>query len=445
MNNLIRNEYSRSILKLGIPIMIGQLGVILVSFIDNIMVGHYGTNELAAASFVNGVMSLAFVVAMGYTYGLTPLVSGAFARKDGKLKTLLISGIIASAIGGVVLMVVMGMLLLNIHLLGQPQELLPYIRPYYTIQLLSLLPVIVFNAYKQFVDGVGRTQISMMAVIASNVVNIVFNYLLIYGSWGFPELGLVGAGLATFISRLVCLAILIFEVHFTHRFKSIFMQTGSLVGVVSKKVMQQITGIGMPSAIQMGFEAGAFSIAVVLVGWLGRVPLAAHQIAAVASTLGFMMFYGLSAAVTIMVGRHYELKQANEIRKTVKAGMQLQLVVVVFVMALLLAVKNFLGRLFTSDPEVISLVSLLVFPLITYQVFDMLQILFSNTLRGMHDVKYTAWSAAFCYLILTTGIAYLFGFIFNWGVVGVWFAFPIGFATLAALLICRYHRLIRSM
>lgn len=107
MNNLIRNEYSRSILKLGIPIMIGQLGVILVSFIDNIMVGHYGTNELAAASFVNGVMSLAFVVAMGYTYGLTPLVSGAFARKDGKLKTLLISGIIASAIGGVVLMVVM--------------------------------------------------------------------------------------------------------------------------------------------------------------------------------------------------------------------------------------------------------------------------------------------------------------------------------------------------
>lgn len=457
LGTILGSEHARSILKLGLPIMIGQLGVILVGFIDNMMVGHYGTNELAAASFVNGVMNLSFVIAMGYTYGLTPLVAGSYAKGDGKLRTLLRSGVMASILVGLLLTLVMGFLLINIHWLRQPEELLPYIRPYYLIQLISILPIIIFNAYKQLADGVGHTKVSMVAIISGNIFNIIFNYLLIFGKFGFPELGLIGAGISTLLSRFVSLFILLYEVHFTARFRQVLdyvsesmaksLQAGQdlLSGKVDKGAMREITQIGMPTAIQMGFEAGSFSIAVVLVGWLGSVELAAHQIVNTASTLGFMMFYGLSAAVMIKVGSYYELGRTDEIRKTVRAGIALQSLIVLGVMILLLSCRHLLGHLFTTDTAVIEVVAVLVFPLATYQLVDMLQILLSYALRGMRDVKFTAWAAAFCYIFLTISVAYLFGFVFDWGVVGVWFGFPIGFATLALLLGYRYRKVMRGL
>ena len=433
--------------------MIGQLGVILVGFIDNMMVGHYGTSELAAASFVNGVMNLAFVIAMGYTYGLTPLVAGSYAKGDGKLRTLLKSGLAASVIVGLLLTAVMTFLLLNIHWLRQPTELLPYIRPYYLIQLISIIPIIVFNAYKQLTDGVGHTKVSMMAIISGNIFNIICNYLLIFGKWGFPELGLIGAGISTLLSRFVSLFILLYEVHCTEQFKKILDATSEVLqqgqrqirSRVDRVAMREITQIGMPSAIQMGFESGSFSIAVVLVGWIGSIELAAHQIVNTASTLGFMIFYGLSTAVMIKVGSYYELGRREEIQKTVRAGIAIQALIVIGVMTLLLSCRHLLGRLFTTDEEVIQVVSLLVFPLATYQIVDMLQILLSYSLRGMRDVKFTAWAAAFCYIFLTISVAYLFGFVFKWGVVGIWFGFPIGFATLATLLGYRYRKVIGAM
>lgn len=449
--NTLRSSHSRSILKLGIPIMIGQLGVILVGFVDNIMVGQYGTNELAAASFVNGVVGLSYVIAMGYTYGLTPLIAGSFARGDGKLKTLLKSGLLSSTLVGILLTIIMGFLLLNIHWLRQPEELLPYIRPYYFIQLISILPVIIFSTYKQVVDGVEHTTISMISIIAGNLFNILFNYLLIFGKWGFPEMGLIGAGISTFMSRFVSLFILIYEVHFTQRFKNIFSHLKEksiqepIKSSANRSTMRHITKLGMPSALQMGSEASAFSIAVVLVGWLGSVELASHQIVNTLSTLGFMMFYGLSSAVMIKVGGYYELKEYDQIGKTIKAGIALQSIIVVGVIIIVLLFRNQLGYIFTKDQAVIKTVSYLVIPLAVYQFVDMLQILFSNALRGMRDVHFTARSAAFCYLILTMLVAYAFGFICKWGVVGVWFAFPIGFATLSTLLIYRYKKIMKTL
>lgn len=449
MLKTLRSPHVRSILKLGIPIMIGQLGVILVGFIDNIMVGQYGTHELAAASFVNGVVGLAYVVAMGYTYGLTPLVAGSYARGDGKLKTLLKSGLVSSTITGLLLSLVMAIILLNLKFLGQPEVLLPYIRPYFLIQLVGILPVILFSTYKQLVDGVEKTMISMVAIVISNVINIIFNYFLIFGKCGFPELGLVGAGLSTLLSRFVSLFILIYEVHFTSRFKKVFEKVKESVTAESGRVkiatMRHITKIGMPSALQMGAESSAFSMAVILVGWIGSVELASHQIVNTLSTLGFMMFYGLSSAVMIKVGAYYEMKEYDEIGKTVKAGMAIQSIIVVAVMLFVLLLRNQIGRVFTTDQRVIDTVSVLVVPLAVYQFVDMLQILFSNTLRGMRDVRFTARAAAVCYLVLTLAVAYILGFVFNLGVVGVWFGFPVGFATLSALLIYRYTKIMSSI
>ena len=445
MNNILRSEHTKSILKLGIPIMVGQLGVIIVGFVDNIMVGNYGTHELAAASFVNGVINLAFVIALGYTYGLTPLVASSYAKGDGKLKTLLHSGTLANTIFGLLLTLIMAILLIRVKMLGQPEELIPLIKPYFFIQLVSIIPVIIFNGYKQFVDGVGRTKVSMSAIIISNTVNILFNYLLIFGKFGFPELGLLGAGISTLLARIVALLILLNKVHYTSSFSKVFEENRSTSGAIEKRILRKITHLGTPSAIQMGFEAGSFSIAVILVGWIGSVELAAHQIINTVGTLGFMMFYGMSAAVMIRIGYFYEARRTAEIRKIVHSGIILQVIMVVSLVITLILFRNHLGKIFTQDEEVLRITSILILPLATYQLFDMLQILFSNVLRGIQDVKFTARAAAFCYIVLTISVAYLFGFVFRWGVEGVWWSFPVGFSTLATLLILRYRKVLKKM
>lgn len=439
------SRHTKEILKLGYPIMLGQMGVILVGFIDNIMVGRYGTSELAAASFVNGFINIAFVFAMGFSYGLTPLVSGSFATGNGQLRSLLKSSIFLNTIVGILITLVMWICLVNIHWFGQPDELLGLIRPYYTIHLVSIIPLIIFYGYKQFVDGVGLTKIGMTAIILSNIINIVFNYLLIFGKWGFPELGLLGAGLATFISRLVMLAILIYEVHGTTRFKSIFETNYSTKGAIDRGLLKRLSGIGMPSALQLGMETASFSIAVIMVGWIGTLELATHQIVNTVSTLGFLMFYGMSAAVMIRVGHFYELKKSDGIRGVVKSGFKIQISMALTLIVLLLTFRTYIPHIFTTDESVIKLASIVILPLAAYQVTDMLQILFSNALRGMQDVKFTAWAACFCYLVLTMSAAYLFGFTFEWGIIGIWCAFFVGFTSLALLLISRYFRVLRQL
>lgn len=440
-----QGNHTSEILKLGTPIMLGQMGVILVGFIDNIMVGQYGTQELAAASFVNGFINIAFVFAMGFSYGLTPLASGSFATHNGKLKTLLKSSTLLNLLMGLLITLAMWICLVNIHWFKQPEELLPLIKPYYTIHLVSIVPLIIFYGYKQFVDGTGNTKVGMMAIIISNVINIIFNYLLIFGKLGFPELGLIGAGLSTFLSRLVMLAILIFTVHSTKRFKSIFEVNRATTGKIERDALQRLGKIGMPSALQLGMETASFSIAVIMVGWIGTIQLAAHQIVNTVSTLGFLMYYGMSAAVMIRVGRFYELKETKEIKGVVQAGFKIQIIMALILMAFLLLFRRQIPKIFTSDIEVIELAALVIFPLTAYQISDVLQILFSNALRGLQDVKFTAWAAAFCYLGLTISMAYVFGFVLDYGIVGIWSAFIAGFSILSALLIYRYRKVLRKL
>ena len=422
--------------------MLGQLGVILVGFVDNIMVGHYGTAELAAASFVNNFINLAFILGMGFSLGLIPLASGSYATRNGRLKKLLTSSIFANVLVGVLLTLVMGFFYWKIEWLDQPVELLPLIRPYFLIHLVSIIPLMIFNAYKQFSDGVEQTMVSMRAILISNAINIVFNYLLIYGALGFPELGLVGAGLSTLLSRLVMLAILIRDVHGTKRFRDIFASTGSEESGIDKAALRDLTRLGIPSGMQMGLESGSFSIAVIMIGWLGAIPLAAHQVVNTLSTLGFMIYYGLSSAVAIRVGFFYELGKKRAIENTVRSGLALHFALAAVLVVLLLLFRNQLGQIFTGDEAVLALVANLIFILCIYQPGDVFQILYSNALRGMHDVKFTAWAALFSYAVMTIGVGYLFGIILGWGVMGVWLGFPVGLTTLGLLLYMRYKKVI---
>lgn len=281
----------------------------------------------------------------------------------------------------------------------------------------------------------------MWAVVASNLFNVLFNYLLIFGKWGFPELGLVGAGLATLGSRFVALFILVGAVHYGRNFRGIFTQE---VGAkVSWQEVKKIFRIGTPTGIQMGLEAGAFSVAVIMVGWLGSTELAAHQVVNTLGTLGFMMFYGISGAVSILVARHKELGEYERISSVVKSGLRIQVVMVAVVVVLFISLRRHISYLFGGDEAVAQVVAVLVFPLATYQVVDMLQILFSSVLRGLQDVLFTAVAALFCYTVVTIGSAYFFAFVLGKGVVGIWYGFPAGFTTLALLLIMRYRYLMR--
>lgn len=441
----LQGKYYRSLLSLGLPIMVGQLGIIIVGFVDNIMVGHHSTLELSAASFVNNMMNLAFIMGMGFSYGLTPLVTGSLGSKDGKLITWLKSGLLANAFVGVLLTLIMGGLWFYVDKMGQPQELLPYIRPYYLVQLSSILVTMLFNGYKQFSDGVGRTMDAMLVLLASNVINIVLNYLLIFGVAGFPELGLLGAGVSTLVARLFCCVALWGRVSWSRTFRSIFERAKSVNGAVNSKALGTIFRLGSPIALQMGVEAASFSLSVIVVGWVGSTALAAHQVMSVVSTVGFMMYYGLSAAVTIEVSKANALGKVSDIRGNVTAGIQLLACMAACFLAFLLLGRDWIGRIFTTDTEVIRLVSLLCYPMVFYQAGDIFQILYSNTLRGLRDVTYLAVCAVICHLGIALSLVYTFGIVLQGGVVGVWYAFPFSLTALGFLLYLRYRKVLDTL
>ena len=205
-NNMIASSHYKALLKLGLPIVIGQLGMIVLGFADTLMIGHHSTEGLAAASFVNNMFNLVIIFATGFSYGLTPIVGSLFGSGEQQaVGRTLKNALWANGLMGILLTALMMLLYANIHRLGQPEELLPLMRPYYLVLLASLIPVLIFNAFKQFADGITDTQTPMWLLIGGNTLNILGNWMLIYGHLGFPEMGLLGAGIATLSSRIIIL------------------------------------------------------------------------------------------------------------------------------------------------------------------------------------------------------------------------------------------------
>ena len=281
----VYKEHYKETIRLGVPIMLGQLGIIVVGFADNIMVGHHSTAELAAASFVNNFFNLVFIAGMGFSYGLTPIIGGYFAQKEyAKAGETLKNSLCINLIVGLLLSLCMLTLLLNIHILKQPEELMPYIVPYYILQLFSVIFAMLFNSFKQFSDGTTDTVTPMCVMLGANVLNIIGNYLLIYGNFGCPELGLTGAGISTLASRILTFGI--FYVLFTKHSRYKLYREGFKKGTVNRANIGNLVRLGLPVGFQMGVETGSFSLSVIMMGWLGSTALAAHQVAGVITTLG---------------------------------------------------------------------------------------------------------------------------------------------------------------
>ena len=438
-------EHFRPLLRLGLPVIIGQVGLILVGFADNVMVSHHSLSELAAASFVNNFLNLVIIFGMGFSYGLTPLVATnkEWGRSDQVAHYLghsfLLNLLIALLIGG-------GLFLLegSLGAFNLSEELRPIALPYYRIQILGFMVVMLFNTFKQYTEGMGDTQIPMYITLAGNVLNIGLNYLLIYGKGGFPEWGLYGAGLSTLVSRVVMLIAIVAATALLPRYRKILERVKGLHWSWREGLVPLLR-LGTPVALQMGMEAASFSVAVILVARISTSALAAHQIIATISTLGFMVYYGIGAATAIRSSTLLAQGERRETRYVASAGVYLCLFVAAVMMPLLVLCREPVVRLFNADLSVAEATYLALIPLCLYQIGDALQIVYANALRGISRVAMLAPAAALCHLIVAPTMAWLFGFGIGLEgngpqLMGVWFAFPVSLTLLGLILRYSFRR-----
>lgn len=438
------SAYYRPLIMLGIPIVIGQLGSIVLAFADTLMIGHHTTEELAAASFVNNMFNLVIIFALGFSYAITPIVGTLYGQeRTPKIGEVVKNGIVANMLLAVILVAVMSIFYFFIDDMGQPAELMHYIKPYFLVLLASLPFVCLFNVFKQFADGITDTALSMWVLISGNLLNILGNWILIYGKLGAPELGILGGGLSTLFSRIVMAVVMAFI--FFVRPKYHDYARGFLDGIINRKDFLEINRMGWPIALQMGMETASFSLASIVVGWIGVTALAAHQVMLTISQLGFMVYYGIGAAAAVRVSnaigqRDYEAAQGNA-----RAAFHIVLVIAVIVSIPIFLFRNSLGSIFTDSAEVSRLVAWIVIPFIIYQFGDAMQIVFGNSLRGTSYVRPLVLYAFIAFFIVSLPLCYVFAIVFQWGLMGGWFSFPFGLTTAGLLYMNAFRKRLRAL
>lgn len=426
----------RAIIQLGVPIIIGQIGTIVQGLADTIMMGQYSARSLAAASFVNSIMMLILVAGMGYSYGLTPVVGAFHARGEYfQAGRALRSSLLVNGKMGLAVTAFMGVLYLFLGQMGQPEHLLPEMRIYYLTVLLSLPFQMLFNAFKQFADGVGDTKTPMWILLTANLQNIIGNWFFIYGVGPAPELGILGAGLSTLVSRLLMLGLIACVVLRSSRF-AVYCDGLLHSGDSTRPQQAELHRLGLPIALQMGMETASFSLCAIMLGWLGQAPLAAHQIMCNIGALCFLIYYGIGAAVAIRISHFQGVDDWLNVRRSSLAGCQLIMLAGVFISGAVFLNRHSIGLLFTQDDEVNRIVISLMLPFVLYQFGDALQTNFANSLRGIADVRPMMGYAFISYIVVSLPLSYLFGFPLGWGTLGVWMAFPVAL-TLAGTLYCR--------
>ena len=418
--------------RLAGPIMVGQIGTVLVSFADTFMIGHYGVRELAAASFVNNLTMILVLAGLGFSLGLTPLVSDAESKGDRRgVGGLLRAGLKVSSLFAAAMAAILAILYLNLGRMGQPEELLPLIRSYYIVVAISILATYFFNTFKQFTDGTMRPTVSMIVIITSNLLNIAGNYVLIYGKCGFPELGLLGAGISTLFARIFTVAAMAAYFFLDRRLAK--YREGFRAAGGDKGAMARIARLGAPISGQMAMETASFSVIVIIVGWLGTTALAAHQVMTTISQICYMMYIAVGSGAAILISSLNGQGLTKEVNMTARTAYAMTLGLTVVCSGIVLAAIRPLSALFTDSPEVISLAGTLVLPFILYQFGDGMQICFSNCLRGIQQVKPILPIAFTAYLLVSIPCSYLFGFVLDFGLKGIWFGYPISL-TLAGIL-----------
>jgi MATE family multidrug resistance protein len=428
----------KSTLILAYPVVLSQLGHIMVGVVDTAMVGQIGTNEQAAVALANSLYTLVLVFGLGVSYGVTPLVAAADSSNNiTENASLLKHSIIINSLLGIILFVLLVIIAPVLNLFDQKQEVVDLAIPFLNVMMLGMIPLCVFSAFKQFAEGLSNTKTAMIISVAANLLNVLLNYLLIFGHWGLPEMGLMGSCWASFIARLLMALVMFLYVYKNSYFKKYWI--GFSFKNISKELTKKILAIGVPSGLQWVFEVGAFAFAVIMIGWISPKAQAAHQVALSIAAVTYMMASGLSAAASVRVGNQYGLKNVQGVRI---AGFSAFIVVLVFMglMAMsFILLRNWLPTFFTKDTEVIGISSTLIIIAAFFQLSDGTQVVGLGALRGLKDVKIPTIITLIAYWVIGLPMSYVLAFKFNFGVEGVWYGLSIGLTISALLLFARFN------
>lgn len=430
---------------LALPIVIAQLGVVLMGVTDNIMVGRYiGKIGLGSAGIANSMSFLIASIGMGGLSVVAPLISKAKAERNvPEINRLFRAGIKVSLWFSVILGIVGFVCIYYFKIFQQSPEINEQAPAFMAIIIVSNAFMFVFAAAKQLSDGLSRTYVAMMITVFGLILNLIFNIVLINGYFGFPKMGLLGSAASTLITRILMMLALLAYLFNTKTFKKYLhtkyksLKTNDLVIMIFK--------IGVPSGLQFFFEIAAFSLAVIMMGWLGENQLAAHQIAINVASTTYMMASGLGIAGGIRVGEGRGLK---DIRKIRFSGNVALLLVVIFMMAMMLIIlgfNRFLVELYISDNEVIKIAIRLMLVAAVFQLSDGVQVVSLGVLRGISDVNIPTWITMFAYWGLSLPLGYLLAFNFKMDAIGIWFGLLAGLTASAVLLTIRFYYLIKKL
>ena len=432
-------------LKLAYPIIIGMVGHTLVGFVDNAMVGQLGTSELAAISLGNSFIFLAMSFGIGFSTAITPLIAESSAKNnDSKTKMILSNGILICSILGIILTVIVLITKPIIYYMGQSQEVVNLAYPYITWTAISLFPLIVFQSFKQFSDGLSFTKIAMISTVIANLMNVIINYILIYGKFGFPRLELVGAGIGTLISRISMVLIIILLIKINPKI-NLYIKNFSLIKY-SSLVTKKIINLGYPSALQMMFEVGFFISGIWVCGIIGTNYQAANQIALNLSSLTFMVALGFSVAATIRIGNQKGLKDYINLKR-IAISIFLITILIEFVFAIIFIISSdLLPWLYLDNNnsfdvlETVSIASKLLIVVALFQIFDGIQIVAQGSLRGIQDVKIPSLICFFSYVVFGIPVMIYLGLYTDLKATGVWIGFLIGLIIASILLSIRFFK-----
>ncbi|MEO9483384.1 MAG: MATE family efflux transporter [Ekhidna sp.] len=429
-------EHLRKNIVLSLPVIIGQLGHIMVGVSDSIMVGRLGVIPLAAATFAGTIYHVLMLFGIGVSYAITPKVASTDAKDQGKLLKYLENGFFMNLGLGLILFVLGYGASHLLHLFGQEVPVAKAAAPYLIIMCGSLIPLMIFQTFRQYAEGLSDTFSPMMVSVFANLLNVFFNYMLIYGKLGAPALGLNGAGIATLIARVIMFALMIWWIR------------KKCVGFAWKfqwEGIKDLLRIGVPSGLQYVFEVGAFAFAAIMVGWISAEALAAHNIALNLAAISYMAATGLAAASTIRIGNQMALKDRKNLRMAGFSSFGLVTIFMGGCSLIFIAFRNLLPALYIDNEVVQAMASTLLVIAAAFQISDGIQAVGLGVLRGLQDVRVPTIITFVSYWLIAIPTGYVFAFVFDWGVNGVWYALSLGLTIAGVFNMWRFNRLSKKV
>ncbi|MFM7018560.1 MATE family efflux transporter, partial [Flavobacterium sp.] len=440
-------------LQLAYPVVLGMLGHTLIMIVDNIMVGKLGSTELAAVSLANSMIFVALSLGIGFSTAITPIVGEADAEKDNlKIRSAFHNGLFLCVLLGFLLfgLIVLGKPIME--LLHQPKEVIVLAKPFLDWVGFSLVPLIIYQGYKQFADGLSMTKYSMYAIVIANVLHVIINYCLIYGVWIFPKMGIIGAALGTVISRIAMVVFMHIILARQEQLKTYFHNFS--FSEIKKETIKKIVNLGVPSAMQMLFEVVLFTAAIWLCGNIGKTSQAANQIALSLASMTFMFAMGLSVVSMIRVSNQKGLNDYKNLVVVARSIFLLVILIEIFFAFLFIVLHNIVPSLFLDmenskqlldNKEVVLIASKLLLVAAVFQISDGIQVVVLGALRGLQDVKIPMYITFVAYWVIGFPISYYLGEYTDLKAVGVWIGLLAGLTSAALFLYIRFHFLTKAL